>query len=98
MKWEGNRQSDNVEDRRGEGPMAGGGGFRLGGGRGIGLGTIVIALLAGWIFGINPLALLGVLEGGGVPGATVVATNESTSGTYCNSWRAIPCEKCSKRV
>jgi predicted metalloprotease len=35
------------------------------GGRGIGVGTIVIALLAGWIFGINPLTILGVLGGGG---------------------------------
>lgn len=69
MKWEGNRESDNVEDVRGR---TGGrpGGMRLGGGRGIGLGTIVIALIAGWIFGINPLTLLGVL-GGGDPGAVV---------------------------
>ena len=64
MKWEGQRQSDNVEDRRGEGGGRGGG-FRVGGGRGIGLGSIVIALVAGWIFGINPLTLLGVLGGGG---------------------------------
>jgi predicted metalloprotease len=64
MKWEGQRQSDNVEDRRGEGGGRGGG-FRVGGGRGIGLGTIVIALVAGWIFGINPLTVLGVLGGGG---------------------------------
>jgi predicted metalloprotease len=70
MKWEGNRQSDNVEDRRGAGPI-GGGGFRFGGGRGIGVGTIVIALVAGWIFGINPLTLLGVLSGG-MPEAPVV--------------------------
>jgi len=63
MKWEGNRQSDNVEDRRDEGPSMGGGGFRLGGGRGIGVGTIVIALVAGWALGINPLTLLGVLGG-----------------------------------
>ena len=63
MKWEGERQSENVEDRRGE--SGGGGGFRLGGGRGIGLSTIVVALVAGWIFGINPLTLLGVLGGGG---------------------------------
>jgi predicted metalloprotease len=62
MKWEGNRESDNVEDVRGR---SGGGGFRLGGGRGIGLGTIAIALVAGWIFGINPLTLLGLLGGGG---------------------------------
>jgi predicted metalloprotease len=65
MKWEGQRQSDNVEDRRDAG--GGGGGFRLGGGRGIGLGTIVIALVAGWIFGINPLTVLGLLGGGGSP-------------------------------
>jgi len=63
MKWEGQRQSENVEDRRGEGGL-GGGGFRLGG-RGIGLGTVVLALVGGWIFGINPLTLLGVLGGGG---------------------------------
>jgi uncharacterized protein len=63
MKWEGQRQSENVEDRRDGG--GGGGGFRLGGGRGIGLGSIVIALVAGWIFGINPLTLLGVLGGDG---------------------------------
>jgi uncharacterized protein len=64
MKWEGNRQSDNVEDRRGQ-TGSGGGGSRLGGGRGMGLGTIVIALIAGWIFGINPLTVLGILGGGG---------------------------------
>jgi uncharacterized protein len=58
MKWEGQRQSDNVEDRRG-----GGGGLRVGGG--IGIGTIIIAVLASWIFGINPLTVLGVLGGGG---------------------------------
>ncbi len=63
MKWEGNRESDNVEDRRGQGG-GGGGGFGLGG-RGIGIGTIVIALVGGWILGINPLTLLGVLSGGG---------------------------------
>ena len=39
----------------------------LGGGRGrgIGLGTIAIALVAGWVFGINPLTVLGLLGGGG---------------------------------
>jgi len=60
MKWEDQRQSDNVEDRR----SSGGGGLRLGG-RGVGIGTIAVALIAGWIFGINPLTLLGVLSGGG---------------------------------
>lgn len=63
MKWEGNRESDNVDDVRSS--SGGGGGFRLGGGRGIGVGTIAIALVAGWIFGINPLTILGVPSGGG---------------------------------
>jgi predicted metalloprotease len=60
MRWEGNEQSDNVEDRRG----GGGGGFPIGG-RGIGIGTIAVALIAGWVFGINPLTVLGLLSGGG---------------------------------
>ncbi|WP_431095507.1 KPN_02809 family neutral zinc metallopeptidase [Polaromonas aquatica] len=64
MKWEGNRESDNVEDRRADG--GGGGGFGFGG-RSIGIGTIVVALVGGWIFGINPLTILGVLSGGGPP-------------------------------
>jgi uncharacterized protein len=68
MKWEGQRQSDNVEDRRGQpGGGGAGGGRRLGGGRGIGLGTVAIALVAGWIFGINPLTVLGLLSGGESP-------------------------------
>lgn len=67
MKWEGQEQSENVEDRRGQGGGGGGGGGvgRMIGGRGIGVGTIAIALLAGWIFGINPMTVLGILGGGG---------------------------------
>ena len=69
MKWEGNRESDNVEDRRDDGG-GGGGGFSGGGllgGRSIGIGTIVIALLGGWAFGINPLTILSMLSGGAPP-------------------------------
>ncbi|OYD51146.1 neutral zinc metallopeptidase [Acidovorax kalamii] len=66
MKWEGNRESDNVEDRRGDGG-GGGGGSPVFGGRSIGIGTIVIALLGGWVLGINPLTILGLLSGGGPP-------------------------------
>jgi predicted metalloprotease len=68
MKWEGQEQSENVEDRRGEAGSAGGGGGWGGsgiGGRHIGLGTIAIALVAGWVFGINPLTVLGLLSGQG---------------------------------
>lgn len=65
MRWEGNRESDNVEDRRDEGDgYGGGGGSPVFGGRSIGIGTIVIALIGGWVLGINPLTLLGVLSGG----------------------------------
>ena len=47
MKWEGNRESSNVEDGRdGSGGGGGGGGFGLGG-RSIGVGSIVIALVGG---------------------------------------------------
>ncbi|SEA40992.1 neutral zinc metallopeptidase [Variovorax sp. YR216] len=69
MRWEGNEQSDNVEDRRDEGG-GGGGGFGFGG-RGIGIGTVAVALIAGWIFGINPLTVLGLLSGGGGPAPQV---------------------------
>ena len=73
MKWEGERQSDNVDDQRG----AGGGGGRRIGGRSVGIGTVVVALLAGWIFGINPLTVLGLLSGGGGDGAGPVATQQA---------------------
>ena len=65
MKWEGERESDNVEDRRDEGG-GGFGGLPIGG-RSVGIGTVVVALVAGWIFGINPLTVLGLLGGGGGP-------------------------------
>ena len=64
MRWEGNRESSNVEDAR-DG-AGGGGGFGIGG-RSIGIGTIVIALVGGAIFGINPLTILSILSGGGAP-------------------------------
>ena len=62
MRLDGQRESDNVEDRRGEG--GGGGGFSIGGG-GLSIGAVVIALVGGAIFGINPLTILGMLSGGG---------------------------------
>jgi predicted metalloprotease len=63
MRWEGNRQSDHIEDRRGQGHGGGG----LIGGRGIGLGAIVIALIGWGVFGINPLTTLSLLSGGSPP-------------------------------
>ena len=65
MRMDDQRESDNLEDRRGSG-MGGGGGLRLGGGR-LGLGTIAIALVASYFLGINPLTVLSMLSGGGMP-------------------------------
>ncbi len=59
MRMEDQDESQNVEDVRG----SSGGGFRPV--HGVGLGTIVVALIAGWVFGINPLQILGLLSGGG---------------------------------
>jgi predicted metalloprotease len=64
MRWEGERESSNVEDMRDSG--GGGGGFPIGlGGGSIGIGTIVLALIGSAVFGVNPLTLLGLLSGGG---------------------------------
>ena len=80
MKWENNRQSDQIEDRRssGGGMFGGGGAPRRVGGRGVGLGTIVIALVAGWVFGINPLTILGALSGGELMAPTEQSAPAST--------------------
>jgi hypothetical protein len=59
MRLDNERESDNIEDRRGSG-----GGLRLGGGR-LGIGTIAIALIASYFLGINPLTVLSMLSGGG---------------------------------
>ncbi len=69
MDVEGRRESNNVEDRRGQGGGMGGGGRGiggLGGGR-LGIGGIVIALVASYFLGINPMTILGILGGGGAP-------------------------------
>ncbi|MFY9722944.1 MAG: neutral zinc metallopeptidase [Azonexus sp.] len=64
MRMDDQRESDNLEDRRGSNYGGGGGGLRLGGGR-LGLGTIAIALVASYFLGINPLTVLSMLSGGG---------------------------------
>jgi uncharacterized protein len=69
MKWEGNRESDNVEDRR-DGSGGGGGGGGLFGSK-FGIGSIIIALAASYFLGINPLTVLGFLGGGDAPTAQV---------------------------
>ncbi|WP_019498022.1 neutral zinc metallopeptidase [Pseudanabaena sp. PCC 6802] len=58
MKWDEMRQSDNVEDERGSSGQA----PRQAIGK-VGLGTIAIAVLAGLIFRVNPLEILGLVSG-----------------------------------
>jgi predicted metalloprotease len=64
MDMNNQEESRNDEDVRGSG---GGRGFRPA--HGIGLGSIAIALVGGWIFGINPLTILGLLSQGGAGNA-----------------------------
>jgi len=56
MRWEGRRQSENVEDRR----SRGGGGMAIGGG----LGTLVLLLVV-WLLGGNPMQFLQQTQSGG---------------------------------
>lgn len=57
MRWEGQRESENIEDRRGMGPA------RVGGVGGLGLGGIVLVLAFSYFTGMNPLTLLNMLGG-----------------------------------
>src|SRR5215210_637715 len=64
MRWEDFRASEYVEDRRG------GGGIGIpGGAGGLGIGTVIILGLIGWVFGIDPRILIGgaetITRGGG---------------------------------
>src|SRR5277367_3508401 len=74
MKMDDQEESGNVEDVRGAG-----GGFQFRPVHGVGLGTVVLALVGGWIFGINPLQILGLLSGGtGVQTAPAPAASPSS--------------------
>jgi predicted metalloprotease len=71
-------ESRNVEDVRGS---SGGGGFQFRPVHGIGLGTIAVALIGGWMLGINPLQMLGLLSGGGSSDTSVQQTAPQTDQT-----------------
>ncbi len=60
MRWDDGQQSENVEDVRG----SSGGGLPFGG-RSIGIGTVVVALVASYFFGIDPRVILNLAGGGG---------------------------------
>ena len=74
MRWQGRRQSSNIRDVRGSGGRGGfGGGRVIRAGGGMGIGTIIIVLIVAWLFGINPLTLLGAGGGGGYAPAPLAA-------------------------
>ena len=64
MRWRGERQSQNVEDRRGRGPA-------IGRGAGLGCGGLIVVLAISWLTGANPLQLLQVAEQMQPPAASV---------------------------
>ncbi|MBS0168710.1 MAG: zinc metallopeptidase [Nitrospira sp.] len=55
MRWEGQRESQNIEDRRGMGAARSG--------AGLGLGGLVLILAVSFLTGTNPLTLLNMLNG-----------------------------------
>jgi uncharacterized protein len=59
MRLEDERESENVEDRRGQGFGSGGIGMPH-----IGIGAVAVALVASYLFGISPATVLSVLSGG----------------------------------
>jgi predicted metalloprotease len=93
MEWKGRRQSGNVEDERGAGPVQGGmggnpfgrgGGFRLptgGGGRGGGMsiGTIIFLVVIYFIFKAMGIDLMQVLDNGGTTSGPGYEQSQSSS-------------------
>ncbi len=74
MRIEDQRESDNIEDRRGLGPAA------LGGRGGLGIGTIVLALAISYFTGANPLTILNLLTGVQSVTETIAPSAPSESG------------------
>jgi predicted metalloprotease len=83
MRWREGRESENVEDRRGESAGGGGGfGFPMGGGgMRLGGGTILLIVLGAWLFGANPLTVLQMLAGGGSQTMQVDTGDTGNGGT-----------------
>ena len=77
MQWGNFRRSSNVEVAQGG---AGGGGFRIGGGK-LGIGAVVIVLLASWGLGIDPSELIGALNGDSTPGQSTTETEPTSPQT-----------------
>ncbi|HWL48075.1 MAG TPA: neutral zinc metallopeptidase [Sphingomonadaceae bacterium] len=84
MRLDDERESTNFEIQRGGGRGMGLGGLSLGGGR-LGLGGLVVVVIAGLIFGVNPLELLGGGEGGPV-GQDVSVSRDASQLTPVQRW------------
>jgi predicted metalloprotease len=72
MRLDNERESENVEDRRGE---SSGGGFSLGAGH-LSIGGIVLALVVSYFSGISPSTLLSLFSGGSAPSAQVAPAHK----------------------
>jgi predicted metalloprotease len=92
MRWERSRESENVEDRRGQG------GMRLGA-KGIGAGTVVLAVVA-MLLGVDPSVVLNLagnaLDSGPAPTASAPPASDQEArfvahvlGDTEDTWRAL---------
>lgn len=93
MRWQGRRESSNVNDMRDTGGGLGGGlgGGGLGGGgpfivrrAGGGIGTILVVLVVAWLLGINPLTLLSGGDGTTSTGSYPQQSQQVGSGAPAN--------------
>jgi predicted metalloprotease len=75
MRLDNERESENVEDRRGEGVR---GGFGVG--RSVGIGTVILALAASYFLGIDPSVMLGLFSGGDTPAPQSVPARKPPAG------------------
>jgi predicted metalloprotease len=71
MRWESGRRSSNIEDRRGVGPVAMGGG---------GIGMLLVVLAVSCLTGVNPLTLLQVAEQAAPPAGGPAVETGAPSG------------------
>ncbi len=74
MLWKKGRRSDNVVDARGDG--GGGGGMRLGG-KGLGIGGVIIIVAIGLLTGQDPMQILGQLTGQGTQAPATTETRQA---------------------
>jgi predicted metalloprotease len=74
MLWKKGRRSDNVVDARGDG--GDGGGMRLGG-KGLGIGGVIIIVAIGLLTGQDPMQILGQLTGQGTQAPATTETRQA---------------------